>query len=49
MIIKKKIMNPKLLEEYMNAFQSYAIQIMYGNITIGADIEEEWKDKPPEE
>lgn len=42
-------MKPNLLQEYMDDFQHYAISIMYGNITIGADIEDEWKDKPVEE
>ena len=49
MKIKRAIMNPNLLQQYMDEFQTYAIGVMYGNITIGADIEEEWKDKPVEE
>lgn len=49
MMIKAKIMRPELFEEYINSFQDYAINIMYGNIVIGADIEEEWKNKPVEE
>lgn len=36
-----------IYKDYINSFNSYIMEIMYGgNIVLGSDIEDEWRDVP---
>ena len=46
-MIKSYILKEGLQQSYMQAFNDYAMDILYGgNIVMGSDIEDEWKDVP---
>ena len=46
-MIKSFILQTDLYKQYVESFNDYALSILYGgNIVIGQDIEDEWKDVP---
>lgn len=46
-MIRSLIFRQDMFAQYMDAFNHYAVQILYGgNILIGADIEDDYKDIP---
>lgn len=47
MMIRSFILQTDLYKRYAESFNNYALNILYGgNIVIGQDIEDEWKDVP---
>ena len=45
-MLRRYIFKQDCYRDYINAFNRYAIEIMYGpNILIGSEIENEWKDE----
>lgn len=47
MIGKSYILQENFYSQYMQAFNDYAMDVLYGgNIVMGSDIEDEWKDVP---
>lgn len=47
MLTKRYIFREDLQQSYMQDFNDYAMHILYGgNIIMGSDIEDEWKDVP---
>lgn len=41
------ILNTDFYSKYVNEFNNYAMDILYGGqVLIGSDIEDEWKDVP---
>jgi hypothetical protein len=44
-MIRSYIFKEDLQKKYVESFNDYAISILYGNITIGNDIEDNYKDK----
>lgn len=44
-MISKYIFRPNLVKDYIQDFNRYVVNIVYGNdVILGSDIENEWKD-----
>lgn len=44
-MIRSYIFEKGFEKRYIEGFNDYALSILYGNITIGSDIEDEYKDE----
>ena len=46
-MIRSYIFNEYMEKEYIDSFNDYVLDILYGgNVLIGSEIEDEWKDVP---
>ena len=48
--MKSYIFNKDMEKRYISSFNDYALDILYGgNVLIGSDIEDEWKNVPTDD